>query len=188
MRKLVNFVLAGALGLSMIAGVSAQTVEGDATINIQPNADGDVTPLITEAPDFGAVEYSNSDQVVTNPTEGADNLVIEVTDDRGGLNGWDVSINGTDFGNEEGTEGFSVSSLTLGTGAVSAEIGDPANVTANANQSVSTSASSLISATVDNESNGVFTVTYTGNQLNVPGGTPVDEYTSTLTVSVTEGP
>lgn len=188
MRKLVNTVLAGVLGLSMVAGVTAQSVDGDATINVQPNQDGVVSPLIISAPNFGSVEYSLDDQLVTNPTDGADNLILQITDDRGGANGWDVSISGTDFTNEEETASFSVTNLTLGTGSVTSDSGDPANVTANADQSVTTGATSLVTASVDIDSNGEFSVTYTGNGLNVPGGTPVDEYTSTLTVSVTEGP
>lgn len=187
MRKLVNTILAGALGLSMIAGVSAQDT-GDAQINVQPNENGLVTPLITSAPDFGSVEYSFDPQVVTNTEGGAGNLVIEVTDNRGGSNGWEINISGTDFINAAETESFEVTNLVLGTGDVTATTGDPENVTPAATQPVTTEETSLITASVDNDSNGVFTITYTGNTLTVPGGTPVDEYTSTLTIETAAAP
>lgn len=191
MRKLIITVLAGALGLSMIAGVSAQMEldPDEAGIVVQENSSGTVSPVITKAPDFGTVNYSVIDQEgITNPVDGADNLIIEVTDDRGGNEGWEVTISGTAFTGSETSNVFEVSNLTLGTGSVDAQYGDSENVDAAAGHEMSESLEPILTANPDVGSNGIFTVTYTGNTLTVPGGTPVDQYVSTLTVQVPAAP
>lgn len=190
MRKLVNSVLAGALCLSMIAGVTAQTASEDASINVEANSAGDFTAIIQQAPFFGSVDYSVTPTTVTTTPEGVGDLEIVVTYARGDALGWGVNISGEDFTNGDLTdpETFSVGSLTLGTSGVTASPGTPGNVTATSNYNMTGIPTNLLAGSLDVGSNGIFTVTYTSNELVVPAGTLVDEYTSTLTVEITDAP
>lgn len=186
MKKVFSSLLAGALGLSMIAGVSAAN---EAKISVTENSNPVFSAVITQAPDFGSVPYSLTDQTATNPNNGADNLVIKVTNSRGGNTGWNVTLSGGDFTNGDTTPlTFSVVGLTLTTGDTVAAPGTGTNVTETPTFGVTGSAARLLSASAEYSSNGIFTTTYTGNQLVVPGGTLVDDYTSTLTITLADAP
>lgn len=189
MRKLVNTVLAGALGLSMIAGVSAQET-GDASIIVEANPTGDFTVSIKQAPDFGAIGYSVTDTPVTTTPGGVGDFIIEVTYARGDDLGWDVNIYGDDFtnGDTEAPLTFPVGSLTIGNSVVTADPGTPGSVTATSDYNMTGTSTNLIDGALNVGSNGIFTVTYSSNTLVVPAGTLVDEYNSTLTVTTTEAP
>lgn len=197
MRKLINTVLAGALGLSMVAGASAQgTDTGDASIIIGINSEGSRSVEITDAPDFGVVPYSLEETLVnsTNAVDGDGvptdtDLVIVATVDTGGEEGWNVTLTAGDFttGGASAVT-FDVTALSIG-GGTNTTTANPGTGSVTLSPPADLSATTkVMSAPEEASSNGKYTSTFTGNALTVPPGTLVGEYTSTITVTIDAAP
>ncbi len=186
MRKLVNTILAGVLGLSMIAGVSAQEVEdsdsGPAVVEVGINESGTLDVVIEEA-DFGLVPYSLQDQEAE-----ADNIVVTVVDDRGSNAGWNVVLTGTNFSTEgDSPLTFPVTNLVLGDGAVTPEVGSATGIQTTGGAVQTESETSAISAE-SGTGTGRFNISFEDSTLTVPGGTLVGDYSSTLQVEISSAP
>jgi hypothetical protein len=183
-RKITNTLLAGGLALTMVAGVSAQSVDGgEADVSVITNNNGVLTVEIADA-SFGSHEYSLLDQ----DADPAD-IVVTVTDSRGSDTGWNVTLNGSPFSSLTTSTPFDASNLVLGQSTVASYdngnyptdgiSGYPAAV------ADAPSVATIISAAPGNGT-GKFDVTFADSTLNIPGGTLVGDYMSTLTVTLTE--
>lgn len=187
MRKLVNTVLAGALGLTMIAGVTAQDVpsdEGEAIVQITSDETNTLTVSITEA-DFGQHAYSFNEQAATA------NITVDVLDNRGTNAGWTVSLSAE--GNLEGAntgEFVPLSGLSLAAGTVTGpepEVGQPATEIATMPLNPVGTVGQPILTADDGEGAGEYEFGIEGTLL-IPGGQVIDTYSTTLTITVPEAP
>lgn len=184
MRKLVNSVLAGALGLSIIAGVSAQSDSGNASIEITSDASNTLTVTISNA-EFEAKPYSFDSQSSTG------DLTINVTDNRGTNEGWTFNLKADgDLSNSDESESIPLSGLSLAAATDSttnpAEGQDPTPITRNALNPVTTTGAVVLSAP-EGEGAGDYEFDVEGT-LNIPAGQVVDTYSTTLTIEVPAAP
>ena len=185
------FAIVGALML--VGGTAATTLAqavptdtGNATVSITSDATVNYLAVSISDASFTPKPYSFTDQ----STSGA--LTVTVTDTRGTAAGWNVNLDATDFGSGGGS--FSISNLSLTAGAVAGALFQDATASAlgitasNASpvKKTGVSTTKVLSAAVASGA-GLFNLPMTGS-LNIPGGTLVGTYTSTVTVSIASGP
>lgn len=117
-------------------------------------------------------------------------MTIAVTDTRGTAAGWGVNLSGSDFTGTAGS--FAVTNLGLLPGTPAAVTGACSTITSTSGQSkyaltaVSSTAARIWTANTGAGA-GCFTLPVSA-MLNVPGGTLVGTYASTITVAITAAP
>lgn len=179
-KKATTTVAALAISMGLSAGVIAQDAEpvqgtGDVRIQVIEQEDAALTVSIGDL-SFGQIEYSLNDQPVSGT------IVVNAGDTRGTGDGWSVTLNGTDFQ----AETFEISNLSLVNPQVetTSTTGHPTERQPDAQSAapVATAPGTILTAAPGNGA-GNYAVTYQAN-LNVPAGTLVGEYESTLTVTI----
>lgn len=187
MRKLINTVLAGALGLSMISGVSAQIddASGDVVVGITADADVNILTVALTGGDFGEHPYSLSQQTVNGT------LNVTVSDNRGTNAGWNVNLYAE--GNLEGVNtdaSIPLANLSLAAATDSSEtppIGLPStDIQRNPLSPVTAADQSILTAT-EGVGAGVYVFDIEG-ALVIPAGQVVDTYSTTLFITATDAP
>lgn len=185
MRKLISLFVTGLMALTMIAGVAAQDTN-DALVCVAPltgDDAGSINVAIAEA-DFGTVPY-NPTAAETSESD----VVVTVTDDRGVVGGWDVTISGTSFVTSPSTLTFPSTALDLSdsatatspaTGSFATE-GGPVPTTPDTNFTI------ITATNVGTSPTSGYVFNFEESELTVPAGTLVGEYKSTLTVTLTAG-
>lgn len=186
-RVLASF---GALALmaSTVLPSFAATDDSEAIVNVAVTSIEDATVSITIAESstdgFDNVAYNYS-----SSTDSTGALVVTVTDERGTAAGWTVTLMGTDFvrGNTTVGENIPIGNLSLiantptrlsTAGTIPATVSDISVM--------SSSAAQLWLANTD-EGDGVFETVLDGT-LEVPAGTLVDSYASTITAVIDFAP
>jgi hypothetical protein len=187
--NLRNRVIAGlgatVLLASTVLGAAAQLSDGEIVSVEVAGIDGStVSVLIEETRTFSGVEYSLTD-VKTADGE----LTVTAFDNRGTAKGWNVQLKATDFIKSNNSVGgnISVGNLSLDAGQPQRLSGvgtTPMNATDI--NSMSTTAQQFWVAALD-EGDGEFEVALEG-ELDVPAGTLVDTYTSTVTAEIIAAP
>lgn len=174
--KMRNTMLAAVGAASLLLGMSgAALAQTTAPVEVEIAADPDAALTVSiAATDFTGVTYSNTDQTATGST-----LTVTAADTRGTAAGWSVTLSGSDFAGKT-TNSIAVGNLGLTSGTVSGTGGTPP--TGSSLAAVSGTAQTILSAG-EGTGNGSYNQTLTGS-LNVPGGTLVDTYSSTLTVTI----
>lgn len=187
--NLRNRVIAG-LGATLFAastvlGASAaETASEPVAVKVNGLTDGTVSVQIAESEQFSDVTYS-----LTEVVDSTGKLLVTVSDTRGSAEGWDVTLKATDFikGNQAVGEDIAVDQFSLTAGATNRTSGVGAIPTTTSNVApVATTPKALWEANA-NQGDGVFTLVLDGT-LQVPAGTLVDTYTSTVTVDVAAAP
>ncbi len=112
---------------------------------------------------------------------------VTATDPRGTGTGWRVQVSATNFVGDTVANTFSIGNLSLSDPEGTVTTGGDAVSTVTANSfALSTSPQTLLSA-ASSGGEGDYTFTYNG-ALDVPGQTRADSYTSTITVTIVNGP
>jgi len=163
-----------------------QQATGNATVSITSDTTTNYLAVSVTNAAFGGYAYSFVDQTA------AGSLTVTATDTRGTAAGWNVSLSASDFA--AGTERIAIANLALTAGTPSAlafggSTGSTAGVVATSAapvQQTGTSTSKILSAGVGSGA-GQFQLPMTG-ALNIPGGTLVGSYTSTVSVAIVSGP
>lgn len=191
MRKLVNTVLAGALGLSMIVGVSAQEVgdedSGSATVNVVADETNVYSVTISSAV-FEDVVYG----FAQSETGGLVSITVE--DNTGNAEGWVVTIYGEDLDSESTGDIIPIGNLSFVAAAENplesnagqntdgiTQPGAPTGVPSEAGEAT------VILSADEGAGSGNYTAQYDAT-LVVPGGTLVGEYDGSLIVSMDAAP
>jgi hypothetical protein len=184
-----NRVIAGLgatalLASTVLGAVAADTASEPVSVKVNRIDGGTVSVQIAESQQFSDVVYSLNDVV---PSTGK--LLVTVSDTRGTATGWDVTLKATDFikGDQTVGENIPVGQFSLTADATNRTSGFGEIPTSKHDVApVGASSSALWEADSD-EGDGVFTLEL-GGTLNVPAGTLVDTYTSTVTVDVAAAP
>ncbi len=180
--NLFKKITTGALALTLSVGLvgSAFAATGDVAVEVIPIANnGNVlTVAISQLTDLGDYQYSLTDQP-TSPGL----LKIDAADYRGTADGWKVTLSGTDFIPVL----FTVDNLGLTAGTVrtistSALPSEAAPVSSSAADVMLAPGSTVLTAPTGTGA-GIYQADYQVD-LNIPGGTLVGQYTSTLTVTI----
>ena len=189
--KFRNQVLATVGAATLLASATLGTLatvpvtSADVDVSINPTGTGTVTVSIAETTAFNDVLYN-----VTTAQTSTGVLTVTTTDDRGTGLGWNVTIGATDFVRQlHPTVGddITIDNLTLNAGIPTRSSGVGAIPTDTTNQTpVTTTQSQLWDAATD-EGDGQFKLPLNGS-LNIPAGTLVDTYKSTVTVDVNFAP
>jgi hypothetical protein len=158
----------------------AAPVTDTASVSIQTSGNGALTVSIT-ADDFGTWDYSFDDR------ENVDgSMVVRASDTRGTAAGWKVNLSASDFSGNTGS--FDISNLDLSAGNITAVEGntDTSGHTKSGAAPVEENgvASTQIWSTTSGSGDGIYDLAL-GAQLDIPGGTRVGTYTSTVTVEIT---
>jgi hypothetical protein len=187
--NLRNRVIAGlgatALLASTVLGAAAELTDGEVvSVEVTGIEGSTVSVLIEETRTFSGVEYSLT-EVKTADGE----LTVTAFDNRGTAKGWKVQLKATDFIKDDQSVGGNIliGNLSLDAGVpqrTSAVGATPLNATDIG--SMSNSAQQFWVAALD-EGDGEFTVALEGD-LDVPAGTLVDTYTSTVTADIIAAP
>ena len=187
--NLRNRVIAGIggtliLASSVLSASAAETASEPVAVKVNGIDGGTVSVQITESQQFSDVIYS-LDQVV--PSHGK--LLVTVSDTRGSAKGWDVKLKATDFikGDDTVGEDIPVGQFSLTAGATNRTSGVGTTPTTTSNVAPVTSAPQPLWKANADQGDGVFTLEL-GGTLQVPAGTLVDTYTSTVTVDVAAAP
>lgn len=177
-------MLSVALVFVLGGGVFAQSDTGMATVEIVPIAnDGGTLSVAIINVDFGEHEYRLTDHTVNGK------LSIYASDMRGTAGGWTVTLAGTDLNSSSyPTLPISIGNLYSPAGTV-CHIGDPSGHPTDAppvpvaSWLISHSPVAVLSA-VPGTGAGIYENSRAGTLLNIPGGTLIGEYKSTLTITI----
>jgi hypothetical protein len=189
--KIRNRVLAAAGAAMLLTSASLGTFaavpinQADVDVKILPISGGTVTVAIAETTPFTDVTYN-----VSTAQTSTGSLTVTTTDDRGTGLGWNVTIGATDFARQIHTtvgHDITINNLTLTAGAPTRSSGVGTIPTATTSQTPVTTPQSQLWNAATNEGDGQFKLPLNGS-LNVPAGTLVDTYKSTVTVNVTFAP
>lgn len=176
---------ATALLASTVLGASAELADGEeVSVRVNGIQGGTVSVLIDETRTFSGVEYSLSE---TKTADGQ--LTVTAFDNRGTAKGWNVQLKATDFIKDDQTVGSDIAignlSLVAGTPQRTSAVGRTPMTVSNIG-AVSDTAQQFWVAALD-EGDGEFEVALEG-ELDVPAGTLVDNYTSTVTAEIIAAP
>lgn len=188
--KVRNRVLATVGAVTLLASASLGTLAvgptaADVDVRINPTGNGTVTVSIAETTAFNDVTYN-----VTAAQTSSGVLTVTTTDDRGSGRGWNVTIGATDFARQENpTVGrdIAINNFSLTAGTPTRTFGVGTTPTSTTNQSPVTTPQSQLWNAATNQGDGQFTLPLSSS-LNIPAGTLVDTYNSTVTVNVTFAP
>jgi hypothetical protein len=182
-NRAIASIGAAALLASTVMGAVAADDGASADVNVKINKieNGTVSVSVAESAldPFNDLTYSFDAQT----SEG--DLVVGVLDERGTAGGWTVTLGASNFNGLIATNSIGIDNLALVPGAVQTVDGNAADS--------SHTASSLAPVTVAQagfwtapqfEGDGAYQVNLDGT-LQVPAGTLVDEYKSTVTVEIT---
>lgn len=175
----------GALALMLAAGIAggalaAETADGDVDVEIIPMAEGGVLSVSITSLNLGQLEYS------LTPQHAGGHIDIHASDLRGNADGWYVVLSGTDF--DAADDEFAVDNLDLSNGVVTTI--DPSGHATNAAPQQAVTPATLadngtqVLTAAPRVGAGKYKLTYEAD-LNIPAGTLVGEYQSTLTVTIT---
>jgi hypothetical protein len=186
--NLRNRVIAGlgatAILASTVLGAAAATDDANVSVSVKNEGGGTVTVEIEETRAFDDAQYSLTD---ADTVDGE--LTVTATDTRGTARGWNITLKATDFKRSKTTVGADIAIENLGLAPGAPDIVSGVGTTPLAVSpigQVSSSAQQLWLANV-NEGDGIFDVALEGT-LNVPAGTLVDTYTSTVTADIVAAP
>ncbi len=177
----------GAVALTLVtAGPSLAATSSNANVDVKVKSiDGStVSVTIAETTAFNDVTYN-----LTSATTSTGVLTVTVLDNRGTSTGWTVTLKATDFmrGNTAVGADVAVSNFSLAPQAPSRLQGvGTTPLTTFAQSPVQSTSANLWKANT-NEGDGEFALPLNGT-LNVPAGTLVDTYTSTVTADITAAP
>lgn len=184
-KKITTGFLALSLALSVASASAATSDDGTATVAI--TSAGGLLEVEIDNATFVSKPYDFAAQSTTGT------IVVRAQDNTGTGLGWNVTVYGDDFtdGATPTPHTFAVSNLGLSNNNVASTVGQPATTvtqsgTTSGMPSTSGTAAKILNANINNGS-GRYTATYNG-ALNIPGGTLVGTYTSTLYVSISTGP
>jgi hypothetical protein len=169
---------------SALAGYAQTSGTDTSSVDITTDATTNYLAVQITAADFEARPYSFENQTTTG------SVTLAVTDTRGTAPGWGVNVAGSNF--TSGTESFEIGNLALAPQAPIAVTGACGVVTSAGNQTVVplgivTSTAQRIWSADAASGAGCFQLPVAAT-LNIPGGTLVGTYTSTVTVSITAAP
>jgi hypothetical protein len=183
--RVIAAIGATALLASTVLGAAAQSTSNEpVSVEVNGLENGTVSVLIEETRAFSDAEYSLTAADTSNGQ-----LTVTATDTRGTARGWNVTLKATDFMRSKTTVGADIAISNLGLDAGTADrssgVGTIPTSATDIGQ-VSTSAQQLWNAAV-NQGDGIFTLPLEGT-LNIPAGTLVDTYTSTVTAEIVAAP
>lgn len=184
-KSLVASAGAAVLIASTAIAGAAQTAPSDATdVDIEVTSQGVLSVSVEEVNAFDDIQYSFQDQTVNGT------LRVTVTDERGTAEGWSFNLRAEDFTGTAGGPGdsFPVSGLGLSFGGTSVVTGNPdtTGISGFGVGSVSSTGQRIADAS-NGYGNGQYRLLYPG-ELDIPGDTLVDTYTSTVTVEAVSAP
>jgi len=177
----------GAVALTLVtAGPSIAATTSNANVDVKVNSiDGaTVSVTIAETTAFNDVTYN-----LTTASTSSGVLTVDVLDNRGTATGWTVTLKATDFMRSNTSVGadIAVSNFSLSPQSPSRVSGVGTIPTTTFAQSPVQSTSANLWKANSNEGDGAFRLPLNGT-LNVPAGTLVDTYTSTVTADITAAP
>lgn len=183
--NILKKITAGTLALVLATGVAGsviaqETDTGDVNVQITEMSTGGVLSASISDENFGPHEYSLQDQGV----EG--DFTINASDLRGTAAGWTVTIKGEDFGGTNVSNGFSIENLGLAQGSVEKTSISPHATSANpvvTNVAPVTTSEQTVVTAIAGTGAGEYEAEFDAN-LNIPGGTLVGTYETTLTVTI----
>jgi hypothetical protein len=182
LRRLIGITAGFALLFTMALGASAANSD-DAVVEITALQNAGLSASIT-AVTFDDVPYSFTDTTRTGQ------FVITALDNRGTAAGWNIVLSASDFTNDGDTRSFPAEQLSLAAGTIVTNTGN-SDVASPHQQTFPVVEASETGAKIWNAAagfgDGQYTLTSVGT-LIVPGGTLVDTYSSSVTVSITTGP
>jgi hypothetical protein len=171
-------------GLAVLPGYAATSSDSVVDVQVTGIPGGTVAVTISETGAFNDVVYN-----VTSATTSNGTLTVTASDNRGTAAGWTVSLKATDFiqGNTAAGSNIAISNLSLTPGSATRTSGVGTIPTATTAQTPVTNAGGTLWVAAVNQGDGVFALPLSGT-LNVPAGTLVDTYTSTVTADITAAP
>lgn len=165
---------AGCLLLGIHGSTLAQTT---APVDVEVVADANAAVTVTlSAVDFAPVTYSNDDQTASGAV-----VIVSAEDTRGSAAGWTVTLSGTVFDGANTADTISVENLSLSSSQVT---GGPGTLPTGSSLASVTGTGQTVLTAGAGAGNGFYNQSLIAS-LDVEGGTLVDTYTSTLTVTIT---
>lgn len=177
--NIIKKIASGTLALVLATGIAGSSLAkddhiGDVSVSIHPIKDGGYSASIGDLR-FGSYQYRLTDRVVPGT------VTIGASDLRGDAQGWSVTITGGDFDGD-----FGIHNLSLDTGTVTktSKSGHPTEAvpSQNAITKMSNDEQTVLVAAPGTGA-GEYNATYNAS-LNIPAGTLVGGYQTTLTVSI----
>jgi hypothetical protein len=170
--------------IAVIPGYAATTSSADVDVDVNTIDGSTVSVQIAETTPFNDVTYN-----LTTAQTSSGALTVTVLDNRGTATGWNVTLKATDFirSNTAVGSNIAVSNFNLTPGAPTRTSGVGAIPTTTFTQLPVQSTSNPLWTANNNQGDGQFALPLSGS-LNVPAGTLVDTYTSTVTADITAAP
>jgi hypothetical protein len=172
----------GATALLATTALSGLAAEDQASITI--NAQGSPTfSVAITASDFQPLTYAFTPQSSTGTVK------VTTTDTRGSAAGWNVQLKASNFDGDENIDEIAVDPNLAFTAGTITQTGGTSGIGGQARTLLAPvkNADQTLWVADKNFGDGIYDLDLNAS-LNVPGGTLVDTYTSTLTVTLASGP
>jgi putative surface cell wall-binding protein len=185
--RLLAIAGVSALGIGLLGVTSNAALATDAQVTVT-TSDGQLTATATDI-NLGSYQFSVADQMTTPNS----NLVIAVTDARGTGDGWHLTVSSTDFFSNGSGQDIPVSGFKYaGAGSVALNSGQAIDGTSGPLVAPALSGTTVGTSISVGSAQSLFgsgSYTYTlPVALLIPGGSLIDVYNATLSITAVTGP